>query len=44
VREARAAGLPFVVIGEQPGIAEAFIDAGWRLQPLGIYWTLAIAP
>jgi hypothetical protein len=44
VRAAKAAALPFVVIGTVPGIAAAFGRAGWRLQPLGIYWTLAIAP
>ena len=44
VRAAKAAELPFVVIGAVQGIAAAFGRAGWRLQPLGIYWTLAIAP
>jgi glycosyl transferase family 87 len=44
VRAAKAAQLPFVVVGDVPGIADAFVRAGWRLQSLGIYWTLAIAP
>jgi hypothetical protein len=44
VREARAAALPFVVIGGVPGVADAFTRAGWRVQTLGTYWTLAIAP
>jgi hypothetical protein len=43
VRAARAAQLPFVVVGNVNGVAEAFQRAGWRLQPLGTYWTLAIA-
>ncbi len=42
VRAAKAAELPFVVIGDVPGIADAFVRAGWRLQSLGIYWTLAV--
>ena len=42
VRAANAAELPFVVIGDVVGIADAFSSAGWRLQPLGAYWTLAI--
>jgi hypothetical protein len=44
VRAAKAAALPFVVIGSVQGVAGAFARAGWRLQPLGIYWTLAVAP
>jgi hypothetical protein len=42
VRAARAADLPFVVIGDVQGIADAFEKDGWKLQSLGIYWTLAI--
>jgi hypothetical protein len=42
VRAADAAQLPFVVVGAVEGIAPAFQAAGWRLQPLGTYWTLAI--
>jgi Glycosyltransferase family 87 len=44
VRAAKAEALPFVVIGAVPGIADAFTRAGWRVQPIGIYWSLAIAP
>jgi hypothetical protein len=44
VAEATARQLPFVVVGAVPGIADAFQRAGWRVQPLGVYWTLAIRP
>src|SRR5581483_6911557 len=42
VAAATAAALPFVVVGGVPGVADAFRRAGWRLQPLGNYWNLAI--
>ena len=42
VAAAAAAALPFVVVGGVPGVADAFRRAGWRLQPLGNYWNLAI--
>jgi len=42
VEAARTAALPFVVVGGVQGVGEAFQRAGWRLQPLGIYWNLAI--
>src|SRR5207237_803442 len=42
VRAADAGELPFVVIGGVAGLPPAFERAGWRLQPLGVYWTLGI--
>jgi len=42
VAAADAAQLPFVVIGGVQGVGAAFQRAGWRIQPLGIYWNLAI--
>jgi len=42
VAAAQAAQLPFVVVGGVQGVSAAFEQAGWRIQPLGIYWNLAI--
>ncbi len=46
LEEAQEQNLDYVVIstGENAPVADRFTEAGWRLEPLGTYWTLAVAP
>ena len=46
VEAAVARNLDYVVIstGENAPVGATFAAAGWHLEPLGAYWTLAVAP
>ena len=39
-------GLRYVVVsqGVNAPVSKPFADAGWKVQPLGSYWQLAVAP